>query len=211
MWLFICVLGIQTQVLVLVWKAFLPTEPSPQPHTHSLLSPYDCITYHSSQILLMAVIHVTDHNLLSPPSLRSSFQLMTVMPAAVKVFANIFLRPNYFPECIPQSGMAFFPQCYRWNGATRATHWGSLGRPSNPQPLADSRQAEISVVLQSFKKKKQKWGKYCQMSLQEALFYSARSLRVSPEHISNLIVGACQWFYSSYQLLLVDASPGYVN
>lgn len=33
------------------------------------------------------------------------------------------------------------------------------------------------------------------MSLQEALFYSARSLRVSPEHISNLIAGTCQWFY----------------
>lgn len=85
------------------------------------------------------------------------------------------------------------PQCYGWNGAT---HWGSLGRPSNPQPLVDSRQAEISVVLQSFKKKKkQKRGTYCQMSLQEALFYSARTLRVSPEHISNLIAGACQWFY----------------
>lgn len=176
---------------MLVWQAFLPTEPSPQPHTHSLLSPYDCITYHFFQTLHMAAIHVTDHNILSPPSPRS-FQLMAVIEAAVKVFANIFLRLNYFPECTPQSGMTFFPQCYRWNGAT---HWGSLGRPSNPQPLADSRQAEISVVLQSFKKKKQTWGKCCQMSLQEALFYSARSLRVSPEHISNLIVGACQWFY----------------
>ena len=32
------------------------------------------------------------------------------------------------------------------------------------------------------------------MSLQEALFYSARSHRVSPEHVSNLIAGSCQWF-----------------
>lgn len=48
----------------------------------------------------------------------------------------------------------------------------------------------------------------------EALFYSARNLHVSSEHI--FIFGICQRFYlvnsfSFYKSLLVDASPGCIN
>lgn len=90
-------------------------------------------------------ILLTDHNLLSCPPPWSSFQLMTVIhKAAVKVFANIFLLLNYFSRIyspkwdnIPPSPLP------RARGGTNmkkalshwATHWGILGRPSNPQPL----------------------------------------------------------------------------
>ena len=141
----------------------------------------------------MAVIHDTDHNLLSPPSPRSRFRLMTVMQAAVKVFANIFLRLNYFPECIPQSGMTFSPQGYGWNGAT---HWGSLGRPSNPPPLADSRQADISVVLQSFKKKKKtKTGQLLPNVSPGSTVLQCQESTCLSRTRSNLIAGTCQCFY----------------
>lgn len=79
----------------------------------------------------MAAIHVTDHNLLSPPSPRS-FQLMAVIEAAVKVFANIFLRLNYFPECIPQSGMTFFPPVLQMERSHPLGKSGQTLQPSAP-------------------------------------------------------------------------------
>lgn len=69
------------------------------------------------------------------------------------------------------------------------------------------------TVLQSYTPPK-KCGKYCQMTPWEALFYSARNLHVSSEHI--FIFGICQRFYlvnsfSFYKSLLIDASPGCIN
>lgn len=147
-------------------------------------------------------ILLTHHSLFSRCPTTERFP---VNEAAITVSLPIFFCYwIIFPERIPQRRITFppHPSARDW-----ATHW-----PPHPQPLLDSRQAEINIVLQS--PPLPNCGKYCQMTLWEALFYSARNLHVSSEHI--FIFGVCQWFYlvnsfSIYKSLLVDTSPGCIN
>lgn len=150
----------------------------------------------------MAAIHDTDHNLLSPPSPQSSFQVMTVNAGSCKGLCKYFSTTELFSRMYSPKWHDISPQGYGWNGATR---WGSPGRPSNPQPLPDSRQAEISVVLQSFKKKKTKTGQLLpNVSPGSTVLQCQESLCLSRTR-PNLIAGSCQWFNLVLFILLVLA------